>query len=106
MSKSYISRELRERVAVAAQRRCGYCLSSEEIVGSTMEIDHLVPESRGGPTEEENLWLACPICNGFKSDRFPQLIQRPATSSACSIHANSDGRIISYGLMVANKSPD
>ena len=34
-----------------------------------MELDHLIPESRGGPTEEENLWLACPGCNGFKSDR-------------------------------------
>lgn len=35
-----------------------------------MEIDHLVPERRGGATVEENLWLACPLCNGHKADRI------------------------------------
>ena len=42
--------------------RCGYCLTSEAIVGMTMEIDHIIPESLGGPTEEEKLWLACSLC--------------------------------------------
>jgi len=30
----------------------------------------LFPESRGGSSEETNLWLACPHCNGAKSDRI------------------------------------
>jgi hypothetical protein len=34
------------------------------------EIDHIVPESFGGKTEEGNLWLACPTCNGKKSNRI------------------------------------
>jgi 5-methylcytosine-specific restriction endonuclease McrA len=29
-----------------------------------MEIEHIIPEAIGGPTVEENLWLACPLCNG------------------------------------------
>jgi hypothetical protein len=28
-----------------------------------------VPEAAGGPTIEENLWLACVRCNQFKADR-------------------------------------
>src|ERR687884_447625 len=38
-----------------------------------MVIDHIVPESLGGPTEEANLWLACPLCNAHKSDRITVL---------------------------------
>lgn len=38
-----------------------------------MEIDHLVPEAKGGLTEEGNLWLACPACNGFKGDHTAAL---------------------------------
>ncbi len=45
-------------------------MTSEKIVGMTMTIDHLIPVSLGGPTEEENLWLACSACNGRKSNRI------------------------------------
>jgi hypothetical protein len=34
-----------------------------------MEIDHLLPECLGGTTEEDNLWLACSLCNDHKSGR-------------------------------------
>jgi len=70
MSRSYIARELREQVEGDARRRCGYCLSSEAIVGMPMEIDHMIPEVLGGPTERENLWLACPLCNAAKGRRI------------------------------------
>lgn len=70
MSRGYISKEIRERVAAQAGYRCGYCRTSTFLVGTIFEIDHIVPESFGGKTEEENLWLACPTCNGCKSDRI------------------------------------
>jgi hypothetical protein len=31
-----------------------------------LTIDHIIPESLGGLTKENNLWLACPRCNQFK----------------------------------------
>jgi hypothetical protein len=34
-----------------------------------MEVDHLIPEADGGPTEEANLWLACSLCNDHKNAR-------------------------------------
>ena len=63
---SYISPALRQRVAQAAKYRCGYCQTQEAIIGMPMEIDHIVPESLGGHSEETNLWLACPRCNRYK----------------------------------------
>jgi len=70
MTSVYIPDKLRERVAQQARHRCGYCLSSEQIVGLSMEIDHLIPQALGGPTLEENLWLACSACNAFKGHRI------------------------------------
>jgi len=70
MASSYIPKKLRERVAEQARHRCGYCLSLEKIVGLSMEIEHLIPQALGGPTREENLWLACPACNAFKGQRI------------------------------------
>jgi hypothetical protein len=69
MSRDHIPKALRERVATRAGFRCGYCRTSSFLVGTLFEIDHIVPESFGGKTEEDNLWLACPTCNGHKSDR-------------------------------------
>lgn len=34
-----------------------------------LEVEHLIPLAKGGTDDEENLWLACPICNGHKSDK-------------------------------------
>jgi 5-methylcytosine-specific restriction endonuclease McrA len=69
MSPRTISVALRQHVAVAARFRCGYCLTSQRIIGPLLEIDHITPEARGGTADEENLWLACPMCNSHKSDR-------------------------------------
>lgn len=73
MSRTDISRELRERVAGQAGHRCGYCLTAEAVVGAPMELDHIIPEALGGPTAEHNLWLACSLCNDHKSDRVAAL---------------------------------
>jgi S1-C subfamily serine protease len=31
-----------------------------------MHVEHIVPLAKGGSTDEDNLWLACPLCNGHK----------------------------------------
>ncbi len=69
MSTSYVPRELRRRIGNQARHRCGYCLTSEEVVGTPMHVEHIIPESKGGLTEEENLWLSCLLCNSHKGSR-------------------------------------
>ncbi len=70
MSKARVGKRLRALVFADAAGRCGYCQSSEDITGTALEIEHLVPEVRGGPTIRENLWAACRQCNVLKSDRM------------------------------------
>ena len=69
MRRGFISAELRERIAMQARNRYGYCLSTEVVTGVPLEIDHLIPASAGGASTEENLWLACRRCNAFKGSR-------------------------------------
>ena len=38
MSDAYISKALREKVAAQAHHRCGYCLTSEAIVGTPQGV--------------------------------------------------------------------
>jgi len=62
----YIPDSLRQRIRKQARYRCGYCLRTEELMGMPMTMDHIIPSAGGGPTTEENLWLACRRCNEFK----------------------------------------
>jgi hypothetical protein len=61
-----VSKTLRRKVAEAARHRCGYCLTSQRVSGAQMHIEHIVPLSRGGSSDEDNLWLAYAWCNGYK----------------------------------------
>lgn len=69
MSRTYVPAWLRERVAGQARHRCGCCLTSEALIGTSLLIDHITPEALGGPTTEDNLWLACSQDNLYKADR-------------------------------------
>src|SRR5690606_25016532 len=50
--------------------RCGYCLSPQKLVLGQLEIEHLIPRALGGKDEEDNLWLACRMCNGYKGKQI------------------------------------
>jgi 5-methylcytosine-specific restriction endonuclease McrA len=67
MSSSQIPLEIRERVKTQAKNQCGYCLSSQKYVLGILEIDHIMPKALGGSDTEENLWLACRLCNSHKA---------------------------------------
>ncbi|MFP4394312.1 MAG: HNH endonuclease [Anaerolineales bacterium] len=79
-SSFYVSHALRERIAKQAHYRCGYCLRTEELTGMPMTLDHIIPQAAGGPTTEDNLWLACSRCNQYKGtqmhSRDPQTGER------------------------------
>lgn len=66
MSNPYIPLTLRRKIANLARHRRGYCLTSQKISGAQMHIEHIVPQSQGGTSDEENLWLACAWCNSYK----------------------------------------
>lgn len=66
MSKTYISKALRQLVHQRALGCCEYCLLPESSVLISHEVDHVIAEKHGGVTQENNLALSCTLCNKHK----------------------------------------
>ncbi len=45
---------------------CEYCKCPEAYSLKSFDFDHILPESKGGPTSPENIAHACGGCNGYK----------------------------------------
>ena len=56
--------EIREYLLEKWQRRCAYCKAQN----LPLQIDHMVPRSRGGTDRVSNLTLACQSCNQKKAN--------------------------------------
>ena len=56
----------RERLLEEAARACIYC--GHQLTEGEMEVDHIVPLSRGGANTYENKVCACPPCTAAKAD--------------------------------------
>jgi hypothetical protein len=65
-----IPQAIRQAVMAAAQGRCAYCLSPEQLIGVAFEVDHVIPRSAKGRTQLDNLCLSCPTCNRHKARRL------------------------------------
>lgn len=67
----------RQNIFKRDSHRCQYCGTHEELT-----LDHVMPKSRGGKTNWDNLATACKRCNSRKGDFTPEeaqmkLRQRP-----------------------------
>lgn len=69
---------LREYILAKFERTCVYCKAQ----GVPLEIEHMVPRSRGGSNRASNLTLACHACNQRKGQQtaaefgFPEVQDR------------------------------
>lgn len=52
--------------------KCVICGRTPKKDGVTLHVDHIIPVSKGGKTEPENLRTLCSICNLGKSDRYDE----------------------------------
>jgi hypothetical protein len=66
MKSKRVSLQLRKKVIEFFENHCAYCQSSHELIGALFEIDHIIPQTKGGQTVEENLCWCCPLCNRYK----------------------------------------
>ena len=69
MSISSIPKSLRRRILERDGGQCQYCHLKQYGQGAVFHINHIVPRSGGGLTQESNLALQCPYCSLRKSDR-------------------------------------
>ena len=61
MSKERIPLNLRKRVIERDGYHCVYC--DDDLENKEIHMDHVIPESQGGPTTYTNLQVTCRKCN-------------------------------------------
>jgi 5-methylcytosine-specific restriction endonuclease McrA len=67
------SKVKRQRILKRDGYRCQHCGAEEGPgVKGSLQIDHIIPTSRGGTHHESNLQVLCFVCNVRKLDHLPQ----------------------------------
>jgi HNH endonuclease len=61
--------KLKKTVHTRANGLCEYCKSPANISSQPFVVEHIIPQSKDGATEESNLALACQGCNNFKYNK-------------------------------------
>ena len=60
-NKARIPLNLRRRIIERDGYYCVYC--DEDLRDAEIHMDHVIPESKGGPTTYDNLQVTCRKCN-------------------------------------------
>jgi hypothetical protein len=69
MPNSRLPADLRRVVKSRAGNLCEYCLALGSYSFHPFSIDHIVPVSKGGSDDPDNLAYACQFCNSSKYDK-------------------------------------
>jgi HNH endonuclease len=69
MPRVYIPANTQRAVIERAQGRCEYCQSRADYTTEPFAVEHIIPVSRGGTSEIDNLAFSCSGCNGHKYNR-------------------------------------
>ena len=75
MERKSLSKKLRFEIFKRDQFTCQYC--GQQPPDVVLEVDHIMPVSKGGDNDEMNLVTACFDCNRGKADRVLERPQRP-----------------------------
>ncbi len=60
----------RKNILIRDRYTCQFC--GRTLAASELTLDHVVPRSRGGRTDWDNLVACCHRCNNLKGDRLPE----------------------------------
>lgn len=60
----------KENVFLRDKGKCQYCL--KKLVSKLATFDHVIPKSKGGKTQWNNIVTSCYDCNQFKSNKMPE----------------------------------
>ncbi len=91
----------RRNIFLRDEHRCQYC--GERFPAHRLSLDHVLPRSRGGPTNWDNIVAACVDCNVRKGGRTPgearmRLMRSPTKPrrNALIIRQLDDARYVSW----------
>ncbi|MEM7536573.1 MAG: HNH endonuclease [Chloroflexota bacterium] len=71
--RNYIPVEIRRAVREHAHECCEYCLCRADHTTELFVIEHVLPLSKGGTDEMDNLAFSCSGCNGYKYNKTEAL---------------------------------
>jgi 5-methylcytosine-specific restriction endonuclease McrA len=79
------------------RNRCQYC--GDKFKTEYLNLDHVIPKSKGGEMSWENIALACVPCNSKKENRTPEqagmrLIRRPFRPKAEDLSVNPMDKLL------------
>lgn len=105
-----VSDSLRLRVLKEARGRCALCGATRD--ERILDVDHIIPRSKGGKTEYENLQVLCSKCNRSKQDKddsdFRNLLESSFSENCvfCQLK-NSRGKVVEndYAFAVPDENP-
>ena len=60
----------RKNILLRDRSTCQFC--GRVFPASELTLDHIIPRSRGGHTDWDNLVACCHACNNLKGDRLPE----------------------------------
>lgn len=69
MAKKKITQKVREQVKQRAKGYCEYCFYPEAYANQFYSIEHIIPLSKNGTDNLDNLAYACQCCNGHKYNK-------------------------------------
>lgn len=64
-----IPEHIRKEVKERARGICEYCLCQESFSPTSFSVEHIIPVSKGGNNDLNNLALSCQGCNGHKYNK-------------------------------------
>jgi HNH endonuclease len=66
MPESRLAQQQKNFIKQRAGGCCEYCLSQLAFCPDPFSIEHIIPRSKGGTNDPDNLAIACQGCNNFK----------------------------------------
>lgn len=91
----------RFRIFVRDKFRCQYC--AKKFGPQDLTLDHILPQSRGGQDEQENLATSCKPCNQRKGARSPDEARMPLLATPSALRYGLDRAMMDY---YAEKRPE
>jgi len=76
-------REREQYVETRAAGRCEYCRMHQSLQDTTFHVEHVIPQSRGGHSQLDNLAWTCPSCNLRKANRVVPAFGTSSNHNAC-----------------------
>lgn len=94
----------RELVYKKYDGRCAYC--GRHIKYKDMQVDHFIPQARGGTDDIENLMPACRMCNHYKRANSLESFRKMIESIPRKLKTNYIYKVgLAYMNIIENEKP-